>query len=366
MAAPTANNFDLIRLLAAVQVVVHHATIHLGVDLHASPWFGVTGLFPGVPIFFFVSGFLISKSFERNSRLREYTPNRLLRIYPALIVCFVVALAGAAATGYFRSVDVPALALARWAAAQVTIGQFFNPEFMRGYGVGVLNGSLWTITVELQFYVLVPVLYALARAGGSRSGPSNRLLLVLLVIFVAINQLYVQLGGHAQAMWYKLLGVSFAPWFYMFLVGVLCQRNFAVCARWLSEKFFLVLLAYLALAWLAREVLGFSFGNSLNPLTFVALAALTFAAAYSYRSLSDRILRRNDISYGVYIYHMPVVNFLVAQGFYGTRAALAAALATTLILAFLSWRLVEKPALALKRHPLYQHFNPRAQLARKD
>ena len=34
-----------------------------------------------------------------------------------------------------------------------------HPDFLRGYGVGVLNGSLWTIPVELQFYALVPLIY---------------------------------------------------------------------------------------------------------------------------------------------------------------------------------------------------------------
>jgi hypothetical protein len=45
-----------------------------------------------------------------------------------------------------------------WLAAQLTIGQFYNPVFLRGYGLGVLNGSLWTIPLE-QFCVLVPLLH---------------------------------------------------------------------------------------------------------------------------------------------------------------------------------------------------------------
>jgi peptidoglycan/LPS O-acetylase OafA/YrhL len=48
-------------------------------------------------------------------------------------------------------------------AAQLTIGQFYNPAFLRGFGVGVLNGSLWTIPVELQFYLLLPLLALFAR-----------------------------------------------------------------------------------------------------------------------------------------------------------------------------------------------------------
>ncbi len=47
-----------------------------------------------------------------------------------------------------------------WLAGQVSFLQFFNPEQFRGFGIGVANGALWTITVELQFYVFIPLLYA--------------------------------------------------------------------------------------------------------------------------------------------------------------------------------------------------------------
>jgi len=60
------NNFDLLRLYAASQVALHHALRHLQVE-HAD-WLiiKITRLFPGVPIFFFISGLLISRSFENS------------------------------------------------------------------------------------------------------------------------------------------------------------------------------------------------------------------------------------------------------------------------------------------------------------
>ena len=58
------NNFDLIRLLAALQVLFWHGAVHLGI----MPRFGIFKeiLFqlPGVPIFFTISGFLISYSLK--------------------------------------------------------------------------------------------------------------------------------------------------------------------------------------------------------------------------------------------------------------------------------------------------------------
>jgi peptidoglycan/LPS O-acetylase OafA/YrhL len=129
---------------------------------------------------------------------------------------------------------------------------------------------------------------------------------------------------------------------------------------WLDGKFAVVFAAYCAGALLATEVLGWGFGNSLNPLLFIALSVLTFTAAFSANTLSDRLLRRNDVSYGVYIYHEPVINLLLALGLGALWMSIPLALALTIGVAFASWRLVEKPALSLKRHPLYQHVSASA------
>lgn len=68
------NNFNLIRLLAAFQVAFEHAISHF--NIHLNPIFDVITFFPGVPVFFTVSGFLITNSFKRNPDLRQYTINR--------------------------------------------------------------------------------------------------------------------------------------------------------------------------------------------------------------------------------------------------------------------------------------------------
>jgi peptidoglycan/LPS O-acetylase OafA/YrhL len=353
---PKTNNFDLIRLAAAMQVALIHAVADLGVG--APNWHlrAIADWFPGVPIFFFISGFLISKSFEKNSVLREYAQNRFLRIYPGLAVCFLVSLASVWLTGYFAGISVAPAAMLLWAGAQLSVGQFYNPEFMRHYGVGVLNGSTWTITVELQFYVLVPLMYGVLRWQGLSRRRFNLTLAGLILGFMIVNQEYMHAAAfHSRPLWYKLAGVSFAPWFYMFLVGVLFQRNFDVIQRWLAGRFLPVFVAYCALALLASQVLGWGFGNSLHPVLFIGLSTVTFAAAFSANTLSDRLLRRNDISYGVYIYHGPVINLLLATGLGAAWMGLPLAVVATIGLAYASWREVEKPALTLKRHPLYQH-----------
>ena len=213
------NNFGLIRLLAALEVAIHHTLKHFDLTDH---WlFHSTSWLPGVPIFFFVSGFLISRSYENNSRIAEYSRNRALRIYPALVLCTILAVISAFATGYLSTQSFSPSHFAAWILGQVTVFQFYGPDFMRGFGSGALNGSLWTVTVELQFYVLIPMIYwMLTRASKSR-GQRMAMLSVLILLFIVPNVIFQQLKLNDQFsdhLLMKLAHVSFLPWVYMFML----------------------------------------------------------------------------------------------------------------------------------------------------
>jgi peptidoglycan/LPS O-acetylase OafA/YrhL len=332
----TANNFDLIRLLAALQVMLKHALVHLGFD---GPATELLGIFPGVPVFFFISGYLIFQSHRNSRSLRQFAVNRLLRIYPALIVCFLVSVALVLSTGYLSWQTLASRPFLVWAAAQLSLLQIYNADFLRGFGVGVLNGSLWTVAVELQFYLLTPLLAWLTL--------KRRWMWLFIVGLGVVANL--ALGSWTEGFAAKLFSVSFPPWFYMFVLGAwLSTRN-----DWqrglLSLHPLLLLLAYAAVGGLGHWLGWRISGNEINPLSYLLLAMLVFRLAYASPELSERLLRRNDISYGVYIYHMPVVNLLIYQGLSGQVWALLACSAATIALALASWHWVERPALRLKK-----------------
>ncbi len=75
------NNFDAIRLLGALQVIIcNHYFFHFKLGHEASLW----NAFSGVPIFFFLAGIFIPMSFERNSEILNYARNRILKIFPVM------------------------------------------------------------------------------------------------------------------------------------------------------------------------------------------------------------------------------------------------------------------------------------------
>jgi len=334
------NNFDFIRLFAATQVVIGHGFRDF--DIEMNPFVKqILSAFPGVPIFFVISGFLISASLDRNPSLGRYFVNRFLRIYPGLWVCFLVSLLSIAV--FYRPV-VSLGEFVPWVLAQVSVGQFYNPEFLRGYGIGVLNGSLWTIPVELQFYILLPVLYWLL----DRMSWSKWFICTFLAFLIIVNQIFWSYSLGNESIFAKLAGVTVFPYLFMFFLGVLLQKNQRFIEKYLKDKFLVIFAAYCALS-MAAFLLGFRHGGtSFNPVSAVGLSLLVISLAYSYNGKLSNPLKGNDLSYGIYIYHMIWANMLVHHSSLPGLVNFSLVITATFASAALSWKFVEKPALGLK------------------
>ncbi len=141
---------------------------------------------------------------------------------------------------------------------------------------------------------------------------------------------------------FKLFGVSFIPWIWMFLIGILFQKNFITLHKILSGKVLYILPLYLTISFYSTTYFGWSMGNGINPILYIILAILVFSCAYSLPMLSQNLLKKNDISYGVYIYHIPVVNILIHYGYTTKISYVVVAIIVTILLAGLSWVIFEK------------------------
>ena len=334
------NNFDLIRLFAASQVMLSHVASHLNIDL---PYLRFISYFPGVPIFFFISGYLIFESYARLDGIKDkykiFFINRILRIYPALYLCFFITVLLIYLSGYFVSQAVSFSEFVIWLGAQLTFFQFFNPEFLRHYGVGVVNGSLWTIAVEVQFYLLTPFIYYLYKN-------KKNLTLIIFILLVGFSFVNAHLNTWTT-LFEKLVGVSFLPWVYMFMLGAYLQKNKKIQLLILRVNVLWYLIIYLVTYYLAeRYSLGSA--NRLNILSFILLSCLVLKLAYIKPKLSTKLLKDNDISYGIYIYHMPLVNLFLFFNLTEKIDWFLLVIFGTLILATLSWFLLERPCLRLK------------------
>ena len=121
----TNNNFNLIRLFAAMQVAIVHSAGYLNIDIQ---YLKFLDLLPGVPIFFFISGYLIIKSFRNNYKLKNFFYNRILRIYPGLYFCFFITVISIIISQYLKNIDYYLLR-----KAKQTIFAGIVQDYVEGY-----------------------------------------------------------------------------------------------------------------------------------------------------------------------------------------------------------------------------------------
>ncbi len=331
------NNFGLLRLVLALAVVVSHAFSVATGRGEDEPWFHATGFTLGehaVNGFFAISGFLVTMSFDRRG-WRDYVLARTLRIAPGLIAAtLVVALV---LGGVMTRLDVrtyladPQL----WRFVSGTLTTFKSASFLPGvFEDNPLRspmGTVWTLKYETLCYLGVLA----AGVAGLHLRP--RLALgagVLLLGATVLREVFTPDGpkGIETALRLPLI----------FLAGGLL---------YLFRERVTLSLPALALALAALSLL------SPTPLYKAALYLVT-AWGVLVLALAPALTRRrseppSDLSYGVYLYGWPV-----QQASHALFPAMGAfvlfwpALVVTLVVALLSWHLVEKPALALKRRLL--------------
>lgn len=343
------NNFDLIRLIAAFQVLIWHGAEHFKIFDNMYGFLAILFHFPGVPIFFTISGFLISYSLERNKfDLRKYFRNRALRIYPALWVCTIIT--GLLLIYFVRPIVVKDLIV--WFAAQVSFLQFYATPSLKTWGVGHPNGSLWSVAVELQFYLILPVLlYVINRP--KKLLNTNILIAILFTLAVFVTYFIntsVWIKNHELLS--KFLGNTVFYHLYFFLTGIAIYKNFGWIEKYLRGKVFIWLLVYTAYVlvfhtWL-KLYLDPKDVSILGIIANTLLSLLSLSFAFSYVNLSKNLLHENDISYGIYIYHLPVVNIMLSYNLYGSIADLMVMATIVVILAYGSWKLIEQRALKAK------------------
>jgi peptidoglycan/LPS O-acetylase OafA/YrhL len=335
------NNFNLIRLLAALSVIFSHSIAVLGLPGNREIFFDRLGLSAGeiaVDVFFVASGFLVTGSLVNRGSLVAFLWARALRIYPALWVMLGL-------TVFVLAPALTALPLADYFHARSTYEYFWKCATLIGgvrYSLpgvfetmpvkGEFNGSLWTLPIELRMY-----LYLAAGWFVFAVVPALRVMALRLIAPIAAAAfLVIILRGRLSGGPFNAANIRV----FMFLAGTtlyLWRDRIA-----LNHGVLFVLMAALAIG---------SFNKSVFFVAYVlCLAPLILHLAY----IPDgRVIRSfntwGDFSYGVYIYAFPIQQTLAL--FFPGMSLLAMVVLSaflTLAVAAVSWHGVEKRALALK------------------
>lgn len=330
------NSFNAVRLLAACAVFISHSILMLPFGAHAEPLDGATYNLGqiAVNVFFFLSGLMLSRSYAFRPDPAAFAKARLLRIFPGLIVCGMVTawIIGPLNTtlpigDYFAQADTLLYPL--------SMPLLFNFADLPGvfeFGIEqhAINTPLWTVKYELIAYLSFAALAVL------RLLPSGK---VLIAVTLTLG-----------------IPLAFTTYTHLFddvIIGSLLRFSFCFALG--------------RLAWEYRDRLPLDpaaagLGAIVSvPLLYTPMGAVASIVSVSYLAAVlggidfgrlGAFARSTDLSYGVYLYAWPIQQMLISRFASGpVQAALSCAAAAILTagVAWLSWTLVEKPALTLKR-----------------
>ncbi|SKC81921.1 Peptidoglycan/LPS O-acetylase OafA/YrhL, contains acyltransferase and SGNH-hydrolase domains [Burkholderia sp. CF099] len=328
------NNYTLIRVFLAASVIYFHAfgmTAGPVLQDHLSntllPITSVGGL--AVEAFFFLSGLFVTQSFFKDRNILGFAAKRFLRIWPGLFVCLLVS--AFLICAITNPHNIPRIFVfsgfydyvLKNAAFDIT---YVIPDTIEGLPFPSINGSIHTLPLEAKMYVVLGFLGLI--------GLVSRRWLIMVASAVTMLVTLIPVHGIPVLSWVFPSTYSHVA-YTMFFAGVF---TFGV-AKWIVPRL-----------WhgVALGLLMLVLHDRLHVIAFYLFVIWSILFIGGWSKLGSFIRPRQDLSYGIYIYGWPSAQLLLLTAGPRISPYLLALLALCLASAFaaVSWRFVEKPAIA--------------------
>lgn len=331
------NNFDLLRFAFAATVFCVHAAVLSANDYLLSITSALSSEV-AVKSFFVVSGFLIFMSYQNSQNIASYLSKRVRRIYPAYL--FVI-LASVLLGVFFTTLSANeywSFTTIKYFLANLTFLNFLQSELPGLFSSNIypaVNGALWTLKIEVMFYIAVPLIaFCFNRFGRL---PIMALLFISSVIYsyILFAMAQSQVGGAFIELQRQLPGqLTF------FIVGAAGYYYFEAFKKYALYLVLLAVVAFLLKAHLPWIVL--------EPLA-LGILVIYFATIFPYLGNFGKY---GDFSYGIYILHFPILQLMIANRLFVDSPIFFIAVAGAVVLFFsiLLWHFIEKPFLTKSSH----------------
>jgi peptidoglycan/LPS O-acetylase OafA/YrhL len=328
------NNFDFLRFLFAfIVVMAHTVTLSGNPDLAELSFLFDSEI--SVYGFFIISGFLITKSCLTSKNFNAYLAKRSKRLLPAYVfVVLMCALTFSLLSSYDLAEYFTSSGLLKYVISNLLFLNFLQPNLPGVFehnNLQAINGALWTIKVEVSFYLILPILFHFLR----RVKKLFTVNVILGVIYISafIYRYVCDLGlQHSGIGIFKELGYQLPGVVNYFVVGMALLINYDFVRS--NEKY---------LTTVALAIFIAHYFTKMDYLLAPSLGMIIFYTAYHCRRLNNWG-KHGDISYGIYIFHFPLIQILVSFGLFAMYPffMVFAAPAMVIIIGFLSWNLIEK------------------------
>jgi len=330
------NNFDLLRFFFAFVVVLGHMTIlSKSTVLHTlSPYFST---YLSVTAFFCISGYLITSSYLNTPSIKRYFIKRAARLLPAyifvILICAILLsfTSSYSISGYFRNEQ-----FYKYLFANLTFLNFLAPSlpgvFLQHGIANPVNGALWTLKVEVAFYLLLPAIIYFIQRFKRKYIPILIIYSISLIYQFSFDWYFERTGNQI----YNLISHQLPAYLTYFGSGIALYYYYDIFIKHKTKLFILGFIFYFL-----EHKIGIQF------FTPFALSLMVFAFAYSLKSLNS-FAKHGDLSYGIYIYHYPIISMAVYFNLFNQYNPFLIALITILIIliiSYLSWHLLEKKVL---------------------
>lgn len=341
------NNFNLIRMVAAIAVIISHSFALAIGERGTDPLYSLLGMSLGeiaVNLFFITSGLLVTQSLCLRNNLRQFIIARALRIYPALIVSvvFCILLGGILTTfnfsDYFSSNELIKFILYN-STIIITDYQTLPGVFATAPYDPSINGSLWTLPWELRMYLVLLGAGLVKLISQYLKIKVNIFTIVIIAIACTSTYYHFQYHFSQEVHWFYSKAARFLSAFFLG-ASIYIFKDYIR----LSSKLFISFCILIVIAYMISKLAFFAVFTLLSPYIILYVAYIPKGRILNYNKLGD-------YSYGTYIYAWPIQQTL-AVTFIGITPIIMMLLTfiLTLLIAALSWHYVEKPSMKLKRH----------------
>jgi peptidoglycan/LPS O-acetylase OafA/YrhL len=339
----TRNNLDCLRLLLASIVVFFHVDA-----LTNLPAFSVFGKYCSphfaVRSFFVISGLLIYRSYTRSSSIKSYVEKRARRIYPAYITVIILAALSLSFMSSLPPVQYFGYEFWKYLGANLLFLNFLAPSLPGVFthnSISAVDGALWTLKIEVAFYLFIPAMhYLCSRFGTKRTiGTIFCLSTIWKYGFAWLASVHNSGSIYASRSIYAKLDVQFPSQLVYFSAGVLLFLYYDK----LKHHFLSIACATACLFLIDHFLAG-----GILDVFWISGLVLVFGFWRHFGNFS----KYGDFSYGAYIVHWPILQILISLGLTSLNPALFLAITLLLVAvaSILMWNLVESRFLASSSH----------------
>jgi peptidoglycan/LPS O-acetylase OafA/YrhL len=306
------DGIDILRGFAVSFVVFYHFFELLNLQNHFLYTYAFSLGQLGVPLFFVISGYLIYHSVEAHIRqkgtfvgVRTYFLHRLFRILPAYYINFFVVFL--LAYFIFGTMDTWSFSfIKREIVTHLTFTSYF---IYKSSGLGI-NGAYWTLSIEMLWYILAPILFILIKKDRYYG-----ILFIVACLYILSIDLHVWddiLGlSHAQS---NYLPMQYFLYFQLpsqilyFLVGIFIYK-YSLQTTSLRGSYFVIFFLLIASIFYMLSSTSLFINIFLIKMFITLLAVFCLFLLFYNKKLE--VLKPlswiGKISYSLYLWHMPLL-----------------------------------------------------------